>query len=162
MNIINQYSYILIFLGTIASIIWIARHFFRVRVAYLVGLVCIITVVFITGFVILRPGSSNVNDIQAAQAQIGNGQPTFVEFFSNYCTGCIVFEPIISDLVQNIDAEFNVLRVDIHTQVGRGLREIYEFSFTPEFVLYDAEGNEVWRDHIPPTSNDLDAARGLN
>lgn len=162
MNILNQYSYILIFLGSIAATVWILRRFFTIRLLYLVAIVGIICAVFIGGFILLKPALSNVSDIEEAQAQIGNGRPTFVEFFSNYCTGCIVFEPIVSDLVQNIEVDFNVLRVDIHTQVGRGLRQLYEFSFTPEFVLYDAQGNEVWRDHIPPTNSDLNLARGIN
>jgi hypothetical protein len=48
--------------------------------------------------------------------------------------------------------------VDIHTDFGRTLRERYGFSFTPEFVLFDSAGSEIWRSHTPPSETELEQA----
>lgn len=54
-------------------------------------------------------------------------------------------------IVEDISEQFNILRVDIHTQHGRELRRRIGFTYTPEFVLFDSVGQEVWRDHSPPS-----------
>src|SRR5690606_15648228 len=94
-----------------------------------------------------------VNSIEAAEALISNGKPTFLEFFSNYCTGCVAIRPTVDQAVENLKADFNILRVDIHTETGRNLRENLGFSYTPEFIIFDKTGEEIWRDHsLPPTT----------
>ncbi len=39
-----------------------------------------------------------------------------------------------------------VIRVNIQEEVGRELAPVYGFSFTPTFIFFDAEGQEVWRE----------------
>ena len=58
-------------------------------------------------------------------------------------------------IVKKIGGEFNILRIDIHTDFGRELRNRIGFTATPEFVLFDSAGREVWRAHIPPTPEQL-------
>jgi thiol-disulfide isomerase/thioredoxin len=159
MNIINQYSYVLIGLGTAAVMYFVLQRYLRVRPVYTLAVLVIVIGLFVTGFFVLRPGLSNVDSVATATAIISNGRPTFVEFFSNYCTGCLALNPVVNSLIQDIKDDFDVLKIDIHTGVGRELRAELGFSFTPEFVLYDPAGDEVWRDHIPPTQSQLDLAR---
>ena len=78
-----------------------------------------------------------------------------MEFFSNYCAGCLAIRPVVDSLIEDMDDTINVLRIDIHTDTGRDLREQYNFSYTPEFLLLDNQGNEVWRSHSPPTEDQL-------
>lgn len=159
MNIFNQFSYPIIVLAVVIGIFLLMRRFFKVKIPYVVAAEALVIVVALSGFIILRPGSSTISSSDVAFDIINNGKPTFLAFFSNYCTGCIAVEPVVDQLVTEIESEFDVLRVNIHTPFGRELRRHYEFSFTPEFVLFNASGEEVWRDHIPPTQTALELAR---
>lgn len=159
MNILNQYSYPLMALAVMVVVYFIARRQLRQSWPVTVGLQGLVGLVFVAGFLLLRPGLTGVTDADAALASVGNGRPTFVEFFSQYCSGCLAFNPIVNEIEDTIKDEYNVLRIDIHSSAGRTLRPALGFSFTPEFVLYDSAGNEVWRDHIPPTTAQIESAR---
>lgn len=158
MQIANQFSFVifgvLILVGLVVFLI-LCRA--RWQIVMIAGLSFI--ALFGTAFLLLRPGASDVDSLEEAEAMLTNGQPTFLEFFSNYCTGCLMARPAVDQLVTEIDAQyngrFNVLRVDIHTPVGRALRERYGFSFTPEFILFNHDGREVWRSHAPPASREI-------
>jgi thioredoxin-related protein len=70
----------------------------------------------------------------------------------------VAARPIVDGIVEDIEDQYNILRVDIHTEFGRALRQRFGFSYTPEFVLFDGEGQEIWRDHIPPSAAQLTLA----
>lgn len=155
MSIFNQYSFVLIGCGTLAVCALILRRGLRVRWRFTAPYLGLIAAVFLAVFLLFRPGSSDVDDFTTAQALLSNGRPTFVEFFSNFCTGCIAIKPSVDDLVSRIDGDYNIMRIDIHSSVGRALRQQYGFSYTPEFLLFDARGREVWRAHSLPGSAEL-------
>jgi thiol-disulfide isomerase/thioredoxin len=158
MWILNEYSFIFVSLFVIVgSFILLRRLRFRRRFAYPATVT--LGIILLVAYLLLRPGLSDVSSLQAAEDLLGNGKPTFVEFFSNYCAGCVSVRPVVDLIVDEIEPDFNILRVDIHTDFGRALRENYGFSFTPEFVLFDGEGKEIWRSHLPPTQADLNFAR---
>jgi thiol-disulfide isomerase/thioredoxin len=161
MDILNQYSYIFVSLFVIAAATFAAR---RLRLNWIMtgGIGIAAAVIMIVALVVLRPGASDVDSAAAAQALINSGKPTFVEFYSNYCAGCVTVRPVVDLVVSDIQTrygeDFNILRIDIHTEFGRVLREQYGFSFTPEFVLFNPAGVEVWRSHLPPTSDQINLA----
>ena len=45
----------------------------------------------------------------------------------------------------NIGSPIHIIRLNIQETVGRELAPVYDFEFTPTFIFFDAEGNEVWR-----------------
>ena len=45
----------------------------------------------------------------------------------------------------SIGKKIHIIRVNIQDEVGRNLAEVYGFEFTPTFIFFDAEGNELWR-----------------
>jgi thioredoxin-related protein len=51
--------------------------------------------------------------------------------------------------VDGIEKEFAwkliVIRVNIQSKVGRSLANEYEFQFTPTFIFFNEQGEEVWR-----------------
>jgi hypothetical protein len=67
----------------------------------------------------------------------------------------VAARPIVDGIVEDIEEQVNILRVDIHTDFGRELRRRIGFSYTPEFILFDNAGEEVWRDHVPPSPEQL-------
>jgi thiol-disulfide isomerase/thioredoxin len=162
MSQLNQFSYPIIALIAVIGALVVMRRLIRLRWRYVAGVVVALIFLFSAGFFLLRPGAGDVSDLQTARSMIGNNRPTFVEFFSNYCTGCLLLRPTVDGIVADIDDEFNILRINIHSAEGRALREQYDYSFTPEFVLFDAQGQEVWRDHAPPTLAQLELARCIS
>ena len=44
-----------------------------------------------------------------------------------------------------IGAPIHIIRINIQESVGRELAAIYDFEFTPTFIFFDAQGNEMWR-----------------
>lgn len=38
-----------------------------------------------------------------------------------------------------------VIRLNIQEEIGMELAPVYGFEFTPTFIYFDAEGNELWR-----------------
>ncbi len=159
MNLINQYSYLLLGITTIIGLFWLLRRVLSVKLFYVLIAQGVIAAVFIGAQIVLRPGDNTVSSAKDVRGLMTNGQPTFLTFFSNYCGGCLAFEPVVDTIINDIGAEFNIIRVDIHTDFGRQMRREYQFSFTPEFVLFNARGEEIWRDHIPPSAEQLDLAK---
>lgn len=157
-TLLNQFSYPLIALGVLASAFLVLRQRRANRGTLIVVEVGLLAA-FVGGFLMLRTGDGDLRDISAYDALIANQRPTVVEFFSNFCTGCLVIRPSVDALIADIEGDYNVLRVNIHTDAGRELRERLGFSFTPEFVVLDARGVEVWRGHTVPTLNDLQRAQ---
>jgi thiol-disulfide isomerase/thioredoxin len=154
----NQYSYVFLSLGLILGSI-IVLLVLRQRRPVVIGVAAALAGVLVIGNFVVRPGSSDVNSVAAARTMLVNGKPTFVEFFSNYCLGCAAARPAVDQLVSRIQNQYNILRVDIHTDFGRDLREEYAFSYSPEFILFDTSGREVWRSHVPPSDEQLALAK---
>lgn len=158
MNLLNQYSYVIIAVIVCAVLYLGLRRFAKATQSGAVGAVLLAAAIFIGGFALLQTGEGDVTEVSQVDALVANGQPTFIEFFSNYCTGCLLLRPTVDGIIADIGDDFNVLRINIHSTAGRELREAYDFSFTPEFVLLDSSGQEVWRDHVPPSNADLQRA----
>jgi len=45
----------------------------------------------------------------------------------------------------SIGDPIHIIRLNIQEDVGRELAPVYDFEFTPTFIFFDAQGNEVWR-----------------
>ena len=48
-------------------------------------------------------------------------------------------------LEQEVGEQAHFIRLNIQEQVGMELAPVYDFEFTPTFIYFDSEGNEVWR-----------------
>jgi len=160
----NQYSYVMFSVGAILIIVGVIRLAYHVRWTVLVSAGVLMGLVAATGLFLLRPGAGDVDSTRGADIILNDGKPTFLEFFSNFCAGCLAARPAVNQLVKDIHDEyadgFNVLRIDIHTDVGRALRQRYGFTYSPEFVLFDSQTQEVWRGHVPPDLSQVSLAGG--
>lgn len=154
MALFNQFSYVFIGFaaaGGAALLLRLARRPWR----QVLAVAAVVALVFAGVWFAVRPGFSDIDSVQAFEATLANGRPSLLEFFSNYCMGCVAVRPAVDALTERIQDRFNILRVDIHTPFGRVLRERYTFSYSPEFVLFDRQGQEIWRAHVPPTDEQL-------
>jgi thiol-disulfide isomerase/thioredoxin len=165
MNLANQFSFVLFSLAGLLALGLLLRWrgaSWRVLAPTLAAA----AVIAAAAFFVLRPGFSDVDSAQAANQIIRSGRTTLVEFFSNYCIGCMAVRPTVDALVSEIRAQYgdevNILRIDIHTDFGRELRSQFGFSYTPEFILFNATGQEIWRSHIPPSLPDIEHAANLS
>lgn len=48
-------------------------------------------------------------------------------------------------LEEEVGDQITFIRLNIQEQVGMELAPFYGFEFTPTFIYFDAQGNEVWR-----------------
>ena len=52
----------------------------------------------------------------------------------------------MDELETNLGDRILIIRVNVQEEVGRELAPVYDFSFTPTFIFFDAEGYELWRE----------------
>jgi thioredoxin-related protein len=60
----------------------------------------------------------------------------------------------VDGLEIEMGTRLHILRLNIQDQVGRELAPVYDFEYTPTYIFFDAQGNEVWR-----TVGEIDAQR---
>ncbi len=159
MSWFNQFSYPIFAVIILIGAILLMRRF-KVKLPVMGGLTILLMALIFALYIALRPGISTVNSPQEAYDLIGNGRPTLVVFHSNFCTGCLAMNPAIIALADDIRADYNIVRVDIHTQTGQILTQELGFDVSPEFVLYSPTGEEIWRSNGLPTKNTLQIALG--
>ncbi len=60
-------------------------------------------------------------------------------------------KPAVDGLEQEINNEVSIgkkihfIRLNIQETVGMELAPVYDFEYTPTFIFFDAQGNEIWR-----------------
>ena len=52
----------------------------------------------------------------------------------------------MDELENELGNEILFIRLNIQDEVGRELAPVYDFEFTPTFIYFDANGNELWRE----------------
>lgn len=48
-------------------------------------------------------------------------------------------------LERELEGRADVVRLNVHDPVGQAFTRPLSFRFTPTFILFDGDGNEVWR-----------------
>jgi thiol-disulfide isomerase/thioredoxin len=95
----------------------------------------------------LRPTQTPLMESSAkVQAMIGAGTPVLLEFQSPYCLACTMVKPVVDGLEQELAGQVEFIRLNIQDEVGQELAPLYSFEYTPTFIFFDAQGNEVWRE----------------
>ncbi|HAX69578.1 MAG TPA: hypothetical protein PK152_11390 [Anaerolineales bacterium] len=51
----------------------------------------------------------------------------------------------MDELEDEIGDDLLIIRLNIQEQVGMELAPVYGFEFTPTFIYFDPQGNEIWR-----------------
>lgn len=59
--------------------------------------------------------------------------------------GCAAVKPVVDRFeAQEVD-RVRVIRVNVQDPAGRDLGARFALEFTPTFILFDADGSEIWR-----------------
>jgi len=52
----------------------------------------------------------------------------------------------VDELENEVGDQILFIRLNIQEEVGRELAPVYDFEFTPTFIYFDGDGNELWRE----------------
>jgi thioredoxin-related protein len=55
-------------------------------------------------------------------------------------------KPVVDELANELMDQLLIIRLNIQEDVGQELAPVYGFEFTPTFIFFDGDGNELWRD----------------
>ncbi len=58
---------------------------------------------------------------------------------------CTAIKPVVDELEAELGDKVQFIRLNIQDQTGMELAPVYNFNFTPTFIFFDSDGNEVWR-----------------
>jgi len=148
--ILRQYSFIFIGLGLIIAagfILLTDKPKWNDYLAF-----GVIVTGLVSAWVISHPVQTPLmDDAKNVQAMIGFGTPTLLEFQSPFCITCGEIKPIVDQLENELNNQINIgtpihiIRLNIQESVGTELAAAYKVEFTPTFIFFDTQGNEVWR-----------------
>jgi hypothetical protein len=68
-------------------------------------------------------------------------------------------KPSADRLEAELGSRANMLRVSIHTDLGRQLGERYNFEAVPLFIIFGSDGNELARQSTAPAVSEVLNAR---
>ena len=52
----------------------------------------------------------------------------------------------MDELERQLGDHLEVIRINAQEDAGRELAEFYKFNFTPTFIFFDGDGQELWRE----------------
>lgn len=55
-------------------------------------------------------------------------------------------KPVVDELEAELEGQVEFIRLNIQDEVGQELAPLFGFEYTPTFIFFDAQGNEVWRE----------------
>jgi len=141
----NQYSFVILALGLVGvagAVLLTRRPRWNDYLAF-----AVILGGLIAAWVILHPRQTPLmDDARTVQKMIGTGTPVLLEFQSPYCMSCTAMKPLVDELENDLGEQIRIIRLNVQQSAGRELSPIYGFEYTPTFIMFDAEGNELWRE----------------
>lgn len=115
-----------------------------------------VLVVLVIALLFRYPATPNIHTPAEVEAVLANGQPTFVMLYSNYCMGCMANLPRVQEMLPAlVNAGINTLLLDVNTSPAREMLPRFNFVSTPTFLLYAADGAEVYRSHGAPALTEI-------
>ncbi len=145
MTVLNYYSFLILsvlIFGVLAAVVLHAQRGWR-EYLMLGG----VAVILLGAWLVLHPRQSPLSaDAGAVRDEIGAGLPVLLEFQSPYCLACTAMQPKVDALEAEYAGQLRVIRVNIQTEPGRELTAYYGFEYTPTFIFFSADGQELWRE----------------
>ncbi len=141
----NRFSYII--LATVVLVgmgVYFARSGFTRTRALALGIAAL---AFFVAWASLRTGTGTTTSTQAATLVLrDSNEPVLIEFYSDYCAGCLAARPAVDSLEREMGDRLRVVRLNVASAAGQDLAvQLQVDNRTPSFVLLDSDGNELWR-----------------
>ena len=143
MQFINQNSLILFPAVIIAAAAW-----YLLRAGVKRSDIIILALLVGAGGVFYTQGHLSAEAVEQQgqfEAQFDSGLPVLLEIRSPNCLGCIAAEPALEAVETEFQDRLVVVRVDIQSPLGKQLSRQYGTQYTPTFILFNAQAEEVWR-----------------
>ena len=51
----------------------------------------------------------------------------------------------MNGIEREFEGELIVIHINVQDPIGKELGKLYDFKYTPTFILLDPEGEEIWR-----------------
>lgn len=144
LTLLNQFSYVFLAAGVLLGLAaWLALTGLSRRKLIVFGATI---AALALSWAWLRPGTGLTQSDAPAELVIREARsPVLVEFYSEYCLGCLATESTLDALEAELKGRLSIVRLDISSPAGRQLSAQLNAHFTPTFILFDAEGREIWR-----------------
>jgi thioredoxin 1 len=109
------------------------------------GFLAVYVVAVVGVWLLLRPQQSTGQDtLEQFKANLAaENKPTIVQFFSQYCVGCLAVKPVVDQLEREAGDRLQIIRLDIDEEPGKTLVEEYDIVYTPSFLYFDRNGNKL-------------------
>lgn len=76
---------------------------------------------------------------------LGNGRPTLVEFYADWCEACQAMAPAMETIEQHHHSELDVVLLNVDNPRWQPEIERYAVNGIPQLELFDADGSTVGR-----------------
>ncbi len=88
----------------------------------------------------------NTSEHFVEAANVPTGKPRLLEFSSKHCASCGRMAPIIKSMERNCTARNGtIMQIDVDSDEGEALAELYGVNQLPTFVMVDSKGDEIGR-----------------
>lgn len=98
----------------------------------------------------VRPGAPDVRSVADLDRTRHARRPVLVELYSNFCLICMANRQVLKAVAAALDAECQIVRVELPTPGGHEIADAYRILYTPSYLLFDEPGDLV-RTIVPDT-----------
>jgi thiol-disulfide isomerase/thioredoxin len=88
---------------------------------------------------------------------LGDGRPTLVEFYADWCEACRAMAPAMDRLEQQHRGELDVVLLNVENPRWQAEVERFEVNGIPQLELFDAAGQPVGRSIGARSAGELEA-----
>lgn len=119
------------------------------------GLTLGVILALIIGYIVLRTPGDRFGSMAELEAQLADGRPTVIEFYSNTCSICLASKPKVDQLERDIADQADLLRLNVKDSPGDQLAYRWQVTGVPTFFVLDGEGEMIYRKAGAPNSEEI-------
>ena len=140
---INQYSFIIIGLLILAIITFLVWRLIGIK--YTIPVAGLTFVLLVAFQLVLSTNTNTYSSVDAFDNAIPSGNAVFLVLYSDFWIVCLSTKPAVDRLESNLEDDFLVVRLNVHSDLGKYVFVKYRGRAVPTYIVLDKRGNEVWR-----------------
>lgn len=119
------------------------------------GLTIGIVLALVIAYIVLRTPGDTFDSMADLEAQLADGAPTVIEFYSNTCSVCLASKPKVDQLERDLADQAQLLRLNVKAGVGNQLAYRWQVTGVPTFFVLDRQGEAVYRRAGAPNTDEI-------